>query len=228
MSRQAGAPGANQELLLTALGLTPVKDLSLYAGNYYVPDVFNTAFGKGEYTNRFSEDLALQFGVQYTDQRSAGAQQLGDFSTWNFGVGARLLWKGLAVGVAMHRTGDGASIRSPYGTWPGYLSLLVTDFDRAAEQAYGIGVRYDFGGSLLPFQVPGLNLYMTFAAGIDRIDSATGAGQPNTYEGDLDIVYNLRAVKGLSLRFRNGYVGRGKGEVVKDFRIIINYELDLL
>jgi hypothetical protein len=35
------------------------------------------------------------------------------------------------------------------------------------------------------------------------------------------------AVKGLSLRFRNAYVGRG-GDVVKDFRIILNYELDLL
>jgi hypothetical protein len=29
------------------------------------------------------------------------------------------------------------------------------------------------------------------------------------------------------LRFRNGYVGRGNG-VVKDFRVIVNYELDLL
>ena len=32
---------------------------------------------------------------------------------------------------------------------------MVTDFDRAGELAYGLGVKYDFGGTLLPFQLPG-------------------------------------------------------------------------
>jgi hypothetical protein len=36
------------------------------------------------------------------------------------------------------------------------------------------------------------------------------------------------AVKGLSFRFRNAYVGRGNGETLKDFRIIINYDLNIL
>jgi len=35
-------------------------------------------------------------------------------------------------------------------------------------------------------------------------------------------------VKGLSLRFRNVYVTRGNPGVLKDVRIIVNYELDLL
>jgi hypothetical protein len=35
-------------------------------------------------------------------------------------------------------------------------------------------------------------------------------------------------VKGLSLRFRNAYVGRGNASVLRDDRIIINYELHLL
>jgi len=228
MSKQAGALGESQGLRLTALTLTPIKDLSLYAANYYVADVFNTAFGKAEYTYTLSEDLVLQFGIQYTDQRSVGSERIGGFSTWDVGGGIRVLWKGLRVGVALHSTGKDASIRSLYGTWPGYLSLAVTDFDRAGEQAYGLGVRYDFGGTLLPFQVPGLSLYVAFAAGRDRVDAATGAGQPNTYEGDLDIIYNVPSIKGLSLRFRNAYVGRGNGQVVKDYRVIVNYELDLL
>jgi hypothetical protein len=139
----------------------------------------------------------------------------------------RLLWKGLRVGAAVHHTGDDFSIQSPYGTWPGYISLLVTDFDRAGETAYGAGVRYDFGGTLLPFQVPGLSVYLVYAAGRGRVDAGTGAGLPNTHEGDLDIIYNPPAVKGLSFRFRNGYVARGN-DVVKDFRVIVNYDLDLL
>jgi outer membrane porin, OprD family len=104
--------------------------------------------------------------------------------------------------------------------------LQVTEFDRAGELAYGVGVRYDFGGTLLPFQIPGLSVFMIYAAGHGRLDPATGAGLPDTREGDLDIIYNVPAVKGLSLRFRNAYIGRGGGKVVKDFRLIVNYELD--
>jgi len=47
-------------------------------------------------------------------------------------------------------------------------------------------------------------------------------------EGDLDIVYNVQGIKGLSLRFRNAYVDRGNPQVLKEFRLIVNYDLNLL
>jgi hypothetical protein len=72
--------------------------------------------------------------------------------------------------------------------------------------------------------IPGL--VATFVAVLMGLDPATGAGLPDTREGDLDIIYNVLAVKGLSLRFRNAYIGSGR-KVVKDFRLIVNYELDL-
>jgi hypothetical protein len=228
MSRQAGASGDAQGLALTSATLTPIKGLSLYGGNFYALEVFNTAFGKAEYTHTVSEDLKLQFGVQGTDQRSVGEERVGDFATWNVGAGMRVVWRGLSVGTATHFTGSDASISSPWGTWPGYLSLLVTEFDRANEKAFGVGMKYDFGGSLLPFRIPGLTVQLLYAQGNDRIDPVTGAKQPITREGDLDIVYNVPAVKGLSLRFRNGYVGRGRPDTLMDFRFIVNYELDLL
>jgi len=229
MSSQAGAPpGDNEGMVLTALNLAPIKGLTIYTGNYYAIDVFNTAFGKAEYAYDFSKDLKLEVGVQYTDQRSVGAEQVGDFITWNVGAGARVSWKGLAVGVAMHATGADANISSPWGTWPGYLSLQVTDFDRANEKAFGMGVRYDFGGTLLPFQIPGLSAKIIYAQGNDRINPTSGAGQPTTREGDLDIIYNVPGVKGLSLRFRNAYVGRGNPDTLKEFRLIVNYDLNLL
>jgi outer membrane porin, OprD family len=106
--------------------------------------------------------------------------------------------------------------------------LMVTDFDRANEKAFGVGLRYDFGGTLLPFQIPGFSVHLLYGHGNDRINPTTGSGLPNTHEGNLDIVYNVPAVKGLSLRFRNAYVGEGGPKVVKDFRLIVNYEMDLL
>jgi outer membrane porin, OprD family len=229
MSRQAGASGDGEGLVLGSLAATPIKDLLMYLGDYYSLDVFNTLFLKGEYTHPFTKDLKLQTGLQFTDQRAVGGQQLGDFATWNVGAGARVVWSGLSVGTAMHFTGADANIRSPWGSWPGYLSLMVTDFDRANEKAFGVGLKYDFGGTLLPFQLPGFSVQMLFAAGFDRENPANGGKLANTYEGDLDIIYNVPAAKGLSVRFRNAYVGQGNpGNPVMDFRIIVNYELDLL
>ena len=68
---------------------------------------------------------------------------------------------------------------------------------------------------------------LVYARGGDRITPASGAGLPTTHEGNLDIIYDVPQVKGLQFRFRNAYVGRGNDQVVKDFRIIINYELDV-
>lgn len=228
MSRQAGAGGDDEGLVLAALTLTPIEGLRVYAGTFYARDVFNTAYGRVGYTLPLGADLALQLGVQYTDQRSVGDARLGQFNTWNVGTGARILWRGLSLGSAVHITGDQASIRSPWGTWPGYLSMIVTDFDRANEKAFGVGLRYDFGGTLLPFQVPGLNVFLAYVQGTERMDPATNSALPTTREGNLDIVYNVPAVKGLSFRFRNAYVGRGNPDTLKDFRLIVNYELDLL
>ena len=228
MSRQAGARGGGEGLVLGSLSLTPIKDLLIYAGNFYGQETFNTTFVKTEYALALTPDVKLQLGVQYTDQRSVGDERVSDFNTWNVGAGARVLWRGLSVGGATHFTSDNESIRSPWGSWPGYLSLQVTDFNRANEKAFGFGVKYDFGGTLLPFQVPGLSVHLLYGQGNDRIDPATDRHQPTTYEGNLDIVYNVPAVKGLSLRFRNAYVGRGNSDTLMDFRMIVNYELDLL
>ena len=200
----------------------------MYVGNYYGLDTYNTVFPKGEYTFPLAPDVTLQVGLQYTGQRSVGDQRLGDFKTWNVGAGARLLWRGLSFGFATHFTGDDANIRQDYGGWPGYLSLQVTDFDRANEKAFGFGLKYDFGGTLLPFKVPGFSVHLLYAQGSDRINPTTGGGLPTTREGDLDIIYNLPTVKGLSFRFRSAFVDQGGPEVVKDFRIIVNYELNVL
>jgi hypothetical protein len=228
MSRQAGARGAGEGLVLGSLSLTPIKDLLIYGGTFYGQETFNTVFGKIEYTYSLTPDVKLQFGVQYTDQRSVGDERLGGFDTWNVGAGTRVMWRGLSVGAATHFTSDNESIRSPWGSWPGYLSLQVTDFDRANEKAFGVGVKYDFGGTLLPFQIPGLNVHLLYGQGTDRIDPVTNRALPTTREGNLDIVYNIPAVKGLSLRFRNAYVDRGNADALKEFRLIVNYELDLL
>lgn len=87
-----------------------------------------------------------------------------------------------------HQTGNGANIRAQYGTWPGYLSLITQDFDRAGETAWGVKVTYDFKG----LGLPGLIAYFWFAQGTGSINPATGLGVPDRREYDFDVALHFR------------------------------------
>ena len=230
MATEAGVSGENRGLVLTRLSAEPIKGLKLYTANYLVPDVFNTVYGNAEYTLPFTKDLSVKAGIQYTDQRDVGAAFLGNFNTWNFSTRGLVLWRGLTAGAAFSATGDDAALRTPYGTYPGYLSFQERDFDRAREKAWGVGAKYDFGaGTLLgSFRIPGLVAGARYAEGTDAINPSTNAGLPRVREGDFDVTWNIPWVKGLQLRFRNAYVAESGERVLKAFRIIMNYEVPLL
>jgi hypothetical protein len=232
MAEEAGVSGDhNRGLILTRLSSvdTLVKGLSLYAANYYVPDVFNTAYGNLEYTHPLGKELAVKVGFQLTDQRSVGSEFLGDFTTVSFGAHGLVSWRGLTTGPTFYITDTGAAVRTPYGTWPGYLSYQERDFDRAGEKAFGFEATYNFDkGTLLPFNVPGLSVLLRYAEGRDAVNPSTNADLPRVREGNFDVIWNIPGVKGLQLRFRNAYVAESGDRVVQGFRIILNYELPLL
>jgi hypothetical protein len=66
MADAAGVRGGKDRgLVLTRLSSEPVPGLSLYAANYLVPDVFNTAYGYGEYAHNLTSDLSFNTGLQH-------------------------------------------------------------------------------------------------------------------------------------------------------------------
>ena len=228
MSFQAGADGDDEGLVLTSVTLTPWKPLRLFLGNYYVADVFNTAFGEVGFTQALNRDLELNIGAQYTDQRSVGDEQLGNFNSWNVGGILRLTWRGLTGGAAVNVTSDEASILTPYGAWPGYLHMTQFDFDTAGETAWGIGVKYDFDGTLLPWQISGLSTYLAYVEATNSEDPATGASLPDTQELDFDVTYKPPSIGGLELRLRNAYWDDGGESNGYQVQLIANYRFDLL
>jgi len=231
MAQAAGAAGdTHRGLLLTRHSSVPLPGLTLYAANYLVPDVFNTAYGFGEYTHSLASDLSLKIGLQATDQRSVGTASLGDFTTWNVNTRAILSWRGLGVGAGFSATGDGSAIRTPYGDPPGYFTFQERAFNDARQRAWSVAARYDFGpGTLLPyFHIPGLSVLARYAEGRNAVNVSTGAGLPTVREGDFDVTWNVPGVPGLQLRFRNAYVAESGDRLVRAFRIILNYELPLL
>ena len=228
MAKIAGVEDQTRGLGLSRLSAEPIKGLGLYAANYYVADVFSTTYGEAEYQHELSSDLSFKVGVQYTDQRAVGSEFLGPFHTFNVSTGAIAKWRGLGMGTAFSITGDDAAIRTPYGTYPGYLSFQEKDFNRAREVAWGLGVKYDFGnGTLLPFRIPGITVLVRYAHGSDARDAVKSSELPNVKETDFDVTWNIPAIKGLQLRFRNAYVDEGGKRTVQAFRIILNYEFPL-
>jgi hypothetical protein len=230
MAEIAGVQDRNRGLVLLRLSAAPLPGLALYAANYLVPDVFNTAYGNADYRRVLVADLSFRIGIQYTDQRSTGDEFLGDFQTWNFGLRADLLWRGFTMGAAFGVTGDDARLRTPYGSWPGYLAFMETDFNRADEKAWGVGIRYDFDAGTLPpsLQRSGLAVFLRYAEGYDAVDPATNSGLPTNREGNFDVIWDLPWVQGLQFRFRTAYTDRGVGRVQQAYRIIVNYGLPLL
>lgn len=224
MAQAAGVKGEDRGLALGSFTLTPLEGLTLHAATNFGFDVFNTVFARAEYRRRLTDDGRLTLGVQYTDQRSVGQALLGDFSTYSVGTLAGIWWRGLEASVRFHATGEGATLRTPYGKWPGYLSLLERDFDRANEKAWGVRGQYDLGR----LGLRGLGAVLFCAHGVDARDPKTGAAQPDRTAGDLDLTYDVPGVRGLQLRFRNSYIGEGGPQVTKVFQIIVNYVIPAL
>jgi len=232
MATIAGASGGKEGMALGGLSYAPTKDLKLRLSSYHVPDILNSTFTDVEWGPMISERWQLRLGAEYMFQGSTGSDRLtgSNFSTWAGGLRAAL-WgtRGGTLRIAYTRTGSGANYRSPYGTWAGYTSDVVTDFNRAGERAFHLEGSYDFKA----LQVPGLvfTAYGTF--GGKAIDPATGArvSDKNEYNATLDYRFNGDQwpdwLKTLWPRARVTRVDEsfnGATTHTWDYRFIVNYE----
>jgi hypothetical protein len=227
MSEQAGAADTDEGVALVGVRIAPWKPLIIDASNAWGVDTFNTALAQVDYTHPLAPDVALSVGVQYHDQRSVGDEFLGAFDTWSVGAHAKLAFWDAAIDFMFHQTGDGASIRSPWGTWPGYLSLINLDFNRADETAWGVRLSYDFAR----LGLPGLTAFFWFAQGTGAINPSTGAPAPDRREYDFDLTYTVPsgALRGLQVRARAALVDlEGTPGLLPDIRLILNFPFRIL
>jgi outer membrane OprD family porin len=228
MSEQAGAPPGRERGMITGgVRFTPFKALSLGAINYYVPDTWNIFYAEGNYTWPLTDKLGLKLQGQFTEQDSVGGDNLiGSFSTRVGGAQASLSYNNAVLRAAFSITAQSRNINSPYGTYPGYLSLLEKDFNRAGERAWLLGFSYD-----LKDYVKGLSVTVNFARGTDAVDPANKSGLPDETEYDITVDYRIEKgpLRGMWVRLRNGYVDFSNGGgSSNNIRLIINYPLALL
>jgi hypothetical protein len=228
MGETAGVSGGDQGLAFALVRAGPWKGFSIGATNHFVNDVINIAYAEADYRWRLGPDLAVTFGVQFTDQRSVGSDLLtgSAFDTQAGGARVALRYAGAILTVAFSTTSSGANIQKPFGGYPGYLSLMESDFDRAGEDAWLVGVAYDFGR----LGLRGLSAFVNFAQGTGARDPSTGQPLANEREFDLTVDYRVTErgwLQGLWLRLRGAILESG-GNTQTEVRLILNYAFPVL
>jgi hypothetical protein len=228
MSEQAGAPaGRERGMIAAGARFTPLKALSFGAITYYVPDTWNIFYTEGNYTWPLTDKLGLKLQGQFTEQDSVGGDNLiGSFHTRVGGAQAALSYGNAVFRAAFSITASTQNINSPYGSYPGYLSLIEKDFNRAGEKAWLLGFSYDFKD-----YVKGFSATFNFARGTDAEDPATQSVVPNQNEWDMTFDYRIQQgpLRGIWVRMRYAHVDFDSGGGhSNNVRIIVNYPLSLL
>ncbi len=226
MTQAAGLTGQHEGL--TSAGLRWGQG-SFNAGviSYYSRDFMSTLYGEGNLSWSLGEEVALAASAQYTDQRSVGDDLGGRFNSDVWGLRLAVSYRHGILTLAHTRTDRGADIISPFGSYPGYLSIIVDDFRRAGENAWLLGVDYRF----TELGLPGLSAFANYAWG-DTPDRGLRAS-PDQTELDFTLDYRFQQplLQGLWLRARAAFVDRDDdvagADDVDDLRIILNYEVDL-
>jgi len=232
MAKVAGAPpGVSAAMWLGSLSYVPVKDLTLRLSSYHVSDILNSTYLDADWTTSLSPAWKLQLTGQYMFQGSTGNHSLtgSDFSTWSGGLRAALVNGAATMRAAYTQTGSGANYRTPYGTWAGFTTMVVTDFDRARERAFLLEGSYDFKN----LNVPGFAATAYAVFGSKAINPSTGARVSDKDEYNVTLDYRFSGpsypdwLKPLWLRGRVTRIDESLNSSTThtwDYRFIVNYE----
>jgi hypothetical protein len=235
MSEQAGAQDTDDGVGFGGVRLTPLPGLRIDIHDDYGVNTFNTFYTEVVYELPLNEAVRVRLGAQFTDQRAVGDALLTPtidgrhWATQHGGGRVQFVIGDLILTGAFSFTAKGNTIQAPWGSFPGYLSLIDQDFDRANEKAFLIGAAYDFSNIL----TKGLSANMNMAWGRDAVNPSTGRKAPDQSEYDLTVDYRPpfkwpTFLHGMWFRARGAINtqedSRATGYQV---RLIINWERDL-
>ena len=226
MARQAGADVDRG--LGVGGGLMTWGPVSVGAIEYYVQDIINIAYAEGKY------GISLPFGVdailalQYADQRSTGANLLtgNSFSTDQFGARLQLGYKTAILTAAYSVVGPGFQMQSPWSFNPFYTDAQILSYQRAGENAFLVGLSYDF----TPLGLKGVAAAVQYFNGWTN---AAAAGSPlveDEWDFNLEWRPNWKPISGFWLRARYGLshtYQNGITTQTDEVRLTLNYKFKL-
>ncbi len=234
MAAVAGAPDwVSEGMGLAGLTWSPDDTFKVRLSGYHVANILSSVYVDTAKMFSLAEDMDLRIGGQFMVQGSTGSHLLTGraFSTWAGGVDVDLIWGPVTLTASYTQTGSADAYRSPYGTWAGYTSMIVKDFNRANEGAALIGATLD----LAVVKMPGFALTTNVVFGNGAINAATRQPLPTTNEYDFTLDYLVANsaldwpswMRPLWIRGRAALVDQyqnGALTTIRDYRVILNYE----
>lgn len=221
MSEDAGAPEGFERGVYALGGNYKNGDLSLGAINYYSDDIINIFYTEGKYAVPLSEEMKLQFALQYSDQQSVGDSLTrggADFEARQWGGKAELSWGGALFTTAYTSASGDTNMQNPWSGYPGYTSVQVEDFNRDGEDAWMLRAAYNFQ------TVKGLSLYGLWVNGSDPEDPLQY--QRDEYDFNIQWTAAEGPLKGLMMRLRYAHIDQDDpaGSDLDDLRIMVYYD----
>jgi hypothetical protein len=150
------------------------------------------------------------------------------------GARVQLFYRQLTVNAAFSMTAAGNTIQNPWGTYPGFISLIdapaAQNFARANEKAWLIGAVYDFSA----FGASGLIGTFNFAWGTGAIDPQTRESVPDQRQFNFKVDYRpawlaTTVLRGLGLTVRASlYDQEHASQLARQVHVILNWEWGVL
>ena len=226
ISSRAGATETNDGLYMAGARYKFNEDSNFSVINYYSFNVMNILYAEGNHIINSGKRIPIKLAAQFTNQHSIGDENIGNFNANTGGIKASISYRGFLLNVAGTITSKDSNIRSPYGGRPGYLSLMLRDFDRAGENAWLVGLTYDFSS----IGINGLTVFSNYAEGYTP-DSGNAASPDQTeFNITFDYQPKISFLEQFKLRYRYAQLDQdGTGAIDRtENQIILNWEIPLL
>lgn len=227
MSEAVGVSGRERGMPWVGLRVRPSDDVKIAAVNFAGIDFLNIFYGDAEYALKVSDAWGLKSSFQVSEQRSIGDDLLleEDQSVFMWGVQQAVSYHKFQLRAAVTVNDSGTSLRSPYGSYPGYNSAIVEDFNRAGERAWKVGAAYDF----VNLGLDGVSAYVDYIQGNQAVDDHKQSLKDKN-EIDVNIDYRIKQgpLSGFWLRLRGGFVHESTVGTTQDYRVIVNYDFPVL
>lgn len=221
MSEDAGFHGTNEPVTLGGVIFTPNDKYKLQLWNYYCHEFMNVVYAQGDANWKIRDELCYTLSLQGFDQRDVENALGGTFHTGMFGCLAGINWHGLNPTIGFTITNDNHDIVNPWGSYPGYTSIIEEDCDLAGEKAWVLGLAYDFS----KIGIRGLSAFINHTQ--SYIPPGGWFSRSDQEETDLTVDYHFSGnLDGLWLRFRTAIVKNSldvDSKDYEDFRVIVNY-----
>jgi len=219
MSEAAGV-AQKEPVTLGGLVYTAIQGLKLQLWDYYAHDMWNDIYLRADYTRDLNDTLTLFSNVRYLDRQDVGDKIIGSLDTYMSGIRCGLKAYGATLSLAYAKNGDQQILR-PWGHDLA-ISIQVHVADRAEEEAWRPGLKYDFG----EIGLKGLSGWVIYGV-FNTPDSGANAS-PDRDEIDFNLQYDFSDfLKGLSVRARYALIDEDEtvnGEDFGDFRFYLRYK----